>query len=211
VQAKLLRALQEGEIQPVGAGRVEHIDVRVVASTNRVLEAETAAGRFREDLYYRLAVVEMVVPPLRERREDIPALAAEFRRRYAERFGDADIRFSPELIQALSEAEWPGNVRELENAIARMVALSGGGEIGVEAFARAPLRLVRNEPAAETPPERLLSLNEQIEALERRVIAETLAAVFWNQSTATRQLGLNRGTLRERLRKYGLPTTRPRR
>jgi two-component system response regulator AtoC len=102
-------------------------------------------------------------------------------------------------------------VRELENAIARMVALSGGGEIGVEAFARAPLRLVRNEPAAETPPERLLSLNEQIEALERRVIAETLAAVFWNQSTATRQLGLNRGTLRERLRKYGLPTTRPRR
>jgi len=92
-----------------------------------------------------------------------------------------------------------------------MVALSGGGEIGVEAFARAPLRLVRNEPAAETPPERLLSLNEQIEALERRVIAETLAAVFWNQSTAARRLGLNRGTLRERLRKYGLPTTRPRR
>src|SRR5207237_4143934 len=87
VQAKLLRALQDGEIQPVGAGRVERVDVRVVASTNRDLAAEVRAGRFREELYYRLAVVELVVPPLHEHREDIPALAAEVARRYAERFG----------------------------------------------------------------------------------------------------------------------------
>src|SRR6202011_1516066 len=129
VQAKLLRALQEGEIQPVGAGRVEKVDVRVVASTNRDLEAEARAGRFRMDLYYRLAVVELVVPPLREHREDIPALAGEFTRRYGARFGNPEVRLSPGLIDALGQAEWPGNVRQLENAVARMVALGAGKEI----------------------------------------------------------------------------------
>src|SRR5512138_2493588 len=101
VQAKLLRVLQEGEIQPVGAGRVEKIDVRIVACTNRDLAAEVRAGRFREDLYYRLAVVELVVPPLRERREDIPALAHEFAHRYAERFGAERVRLSPALVERL--------------------------------------------------------------------------------------------------------------
>src|SRR5438132_8333201 len=135
IQAKLLRVLQEGEIQPVGAGRVEKVDVRVVACTNRDLLAEARAHRFREDLYYRLAVVELVVPPLNEHREDIPALAAEFVRRYAERFGMASVRLAPALIAALVKADWPGNVRQLENTVARLVALhGGGGEIGVEAF-----------------------------------------------------------------------------
>src|SRR5437016_3471427 len=132
VQAKLLRALQEGEIQPVGAGKVERVDVRVVACTNRDLAEEARAGRFREDLYYRLAVVDLVVPPLREHREDIPALAAEFARRYAERFGMQDVRFQPELLDSLQRLEWPGNVRQLENAVARIVALSTGGEIRSE-------------------------------------------------------------------------------
>ncbi len=121
IQSKLLRALQEGEIQPVGAGRVEKVDVRVVACTNRDLAAEVRAHRFREDLYYRLAVVELVVPPLHEHREDVPALAAEFARRYAERFGMQGVRLAPELIEALQRADWPGNVRQLENSIARMV------------------------------------------------------------------------------------------
>src|SRR6266481_4691178 len=117
VQAKLLRALQEGEIQPVGAGRVEKVDVRVVACTNRDLAAESRAHRFREDLYYRLAVVELIVPPLQEHREDIPALAAEFARRYGERFGMQDVRLAPELVDALQRADWPGNVRQLENSL----------------------------------------------------------------------------------------------
>src|SRR5512138_128505 len=98
IQAKLLRVLQDGEIQPVGTGTVERVDIRVIASTNRDLEAETRAGRFREDLYYRLAFVEVVVPPLRDRRGDIPELVAEFVRRYAERFDCPDVRFAPELV-----------------------------------------------------------------------------------------------------------------
>jgi DNA-binding NtrC family response regulator len=201
VQAKLLRALQEGEIQPVGAGRVEKVDVRVVACTNRDLAADVRAHRFREDLYYRLAVVELMVPPLHEHREDIPALAAEFARRYAERFGMQGVRLAPELIEALQRADWPGNVRQLENGIARMVALGGGGEIGLQAFGGATSTAV--EPGAEPPPDGTLSLREQVEALERNVIARTLASVAGNQSEAARRLGLSRGSLIDRLKKYG--------
>ncbi len=203
VQAKLLRVLQEGEIQPVGSGKVERVDVRVVACTNRNLAAEARAGRFREDLYYRLAVVELVVPPLRERREEIPALSAEFARRYGERFGNEDVRLSPALIELLCQAPWPGNVRELENAVARMVALGTSAEIGVEAFAGA-LSLAPAAPVAKPTAKGTPSLREQIETLERSVIARTLAAVCGNQSEAARRLGLARGTLMDRLRRYGL-------
>ena len=134
VQAKLLRALQEGEIQPVGSGRVEKVDVRIIACTNRDLAAEVKAGRFREDLYYRLAVVELLVPPLRERREDVSALSKEFLRRYAERFGIDGATLTQPLLVRLAAQDWPGNVRELENTVARLLALSGGGPIGPEAL-----------------------------------------------------------------------------
>ncbi|TMB02980.1 MAG: sigma-54-dependent Fis family transcriptional regulator [Deltaproteobacteria bacterium] len=201
VQAKLLRALQEGEIQPVGAGRVERVDVRVVACTNRDLAAEARARRFREDLYYRLAVVELLVPPLHEHREDIPALAGQFVRHYAERFGMDGVRLAPELVDALQRADWPGNVRQLENAVARMVALGGGGEIGVQALTGTAFRATESD--AETLLDGTLSLREQIDALERSVIARTLAAVSGNQSEAARRLGLSRGSLIDRLKKYG--------
>jgi two-component system, NtrC family, response regulator AtoC len=206
VQAKLLRALQEGEIQPVGSGRTERVDVRIVASTNRDLAAETRAGRFREDLYYRLAVVELVVPPLREHREDIPALAREFTRRYAERFGLDDVRLSPAVVERLRALDWPGNVRQLENTVARMVAMSGGGELGPAALADA-------SPAAAAPPSAAdgaraadgsLTLREQLDALERSVIAQTMTAVGGNQSEAARRLDISRNTLTERLRRYGI-------
>jgi two-component system response regulator AtoC len=201
VQAKLLRALQEGEIQPVGAGRVEKVDVRVVACTNLDLAAEARARRFREDLYYRLAVVELIVPPLHDHREDIPALAEEFARRYGERFGMAGVRLEPKLIEALQLADWPGNVRELENSVARMVALSGGGAIGPQAFTQTASGTA--EPGAEPPPDGTLSLREQVEALERSVISRTLTSVAGNQSEAARRLGLSRGSLIDRLKKYG--------
>ena len=200
VQAKLLRVLQEGEIQPVGAGRVEKVDVRVVACTHRGLQDEVRAGRFREDLYYRLAVVELVVPPLRDHREDIPALAIEFARRYAERFGMQRVRLAPELLEALQRMDWPGNVRQLENAVARILALSTGGEIGLEAFATAS-----SAPAADAEgPEGMLSLREQLDAVERSLIQRTMTASGGNQSEAARRLGLNRGSLIERLKKYGM-------
>jgi two-component system response regulator AtoC len=207
VQAKLLRALQEGEIQPVGSGRVERVDVRIVACTNRDLQEEVRAGRFREDLYYRLAVVELVVPPLRDRREDIPALAREFTLRYAERFGVEDVRLSPALVARLAAADWPGNVRQLENVVARMVALCGGGELGPECFSDAALAPAPApaEPAPDGGDDGGgETLRGQLEALERAVIARTMTAARGNQSEAARRLGISRNTLTDRLRRYGL-------
>ena len=204
VQGKLLRALQDGEIQPVGSGRTERVDVRVIATTNRDLLSEVKAGRFREDLYYRLAVVELIIPPLRERRCDIPALAEEFARRYARKFGLDDLRLSPELLARLSEANWPGNVRQLENSIARLAALSSGGVIPGTAFdlSARPVDNPADEEAgnSEVGP----SLREQVEAFERNLIARVFAAAGGNQSETARRLGTTRPTLQERLKKYGI-------
>jgi two-component system response regulator AtoC len=225
VQAKLLRVLQEGEIQPVGSGRIDKVNVRVVASTNRDLAAESKAGTFREDLYYRLAVVELVVPPLRDRKDDIPALAAEFARRYGDRFGLGTITLEPTLIDALVRADWPGNVRQLENTIARLAALSAGGVIGLadyqsasgEAPSMAPPPTVVFEahdagdehansaaPDARNGP----SLKEQVEAFERGLVARALDGTGGNQSEAARRLGVSRVTLIDKMKKYGLGTAK---
>jgi DNA-binding NtrC family response regulator len=173
VQAALLRALQDGEIQRVGAPRPEKMDVRIIASTNRDLLQEAHAGRFREDLYYRLAVVELVVPPLRERRSDIPALAQEFTRRYQDKFALERLTLSPGLVERLAAADWPGNVRQLENTIARLAALSAGGVLEREAFGP---RAVGAPPAAVDAgtPELGPSLREQVEAFERNLIKRAL-------------------------------------
>ncbi|MBV8763108.1 MAG: sigma-54-dependent Fis family transcriptional regulator [Deltaproteobacteria bacterium] len=214
VQAKLLRALQEGEIQPVGSGRIDKVDVRVVAATNRDLAADVKAGTFREDLYYRLAVVELVVPPLRDRKDDIPALAEEFARRYGERFGLGTVTLEPALIDALARTDWPGNVRQLENTIARLAALSAGGTITLadlesatgtrpddREHAPAPL-----DDAADPAPDARNgpSLKEQVEAFERGLVARALDATGGNQSEAARRLGVSRVTLIDKLKKYGL-------
>ncbi|MBK9752383.1 MAG: sigma-54-dependent Fis family transcriptional regulator [Nannocystis sp.] len=190
IQAKLLRALQSGEIQPLGA-RVEKVDVRVVACTHRDLRAEVAAGRFREDLYYRLAVLELRVPPLRERREDIPVLADSFARRYAARFGLESVQLAPELVASLVARPWPGNVRELENCMARLVALSSDGRIGSEALA---------ESATVGPG----NLRAQVEAFERGLIEQALRAAGGNHSEAARRLATSRVTLLDKLKKHGL-------
>ena len=217
VQAKLLRALQEGEIQTVGSGRIEKVDVRVVASTNRDLAAEAKAGTFREDLYYRLAVVELVVPPLRDRKDDIPALAAEFARRYGERFGLGAIALEPALVDALVRADWPGNVRQLENTIARLAALSAGGVIGLADYqasdapgADAPSPTDADADAGDehapspTDARHGPSLKEQVEAFERGLVARTLEATAGNQSEAARRLAVSRVTLIDKMKKYGL-------
>jgi len=198
LQPKLLRALQEGEIQPVGAARVERVDVRVVASTHRDLRAAVAEGRFREDLYYRLAVVELTVPPLRDRRDDVPVLLEHFRRRYAARFDLSDVRFSDALVTALTARSWPGNVRELENAVARMLALSDGGALGVEALAR----LTGDAPLEE--PGGPQGLRQQVAGFERQLLQRALAASDGNQSEAARRLGVSRMTLLDKLKRHGL-------
>ncbi|MES1173106.1 MAG: sigma-54 dependent transcriptional regulator [Myxococcales bacterium] len=204
VQAALLRALQDGEIQRVGSSRVEKVDVRIIASSNRDLEAEAKAGRFRSDLYYRLAVVELTVPPLRERRSDIPALAEEFARRYGDKFGLAQLRLAPELLARLAVASWPGNVRQLENTIARLAALSLGGLIEAEAFEASSSR-TGEPPALDVGTAELgPSLREQVEAFERNLVARALESAGGNQSEAARRLATSRATLMDKLKKYGL-------
>ena len=200
VQAKLLRMLQDGEIQPLGAGRVEKLDVRVVASTNRDLHAEMLAGRFREDLYYRLAVLELRIPPLAQRKQDIVPLAEELCRRYAEKFGLDGLRLSPELLARLEHMPWPGNVRQLENTVARLAALSTGGAIPASALDQPTAPLVEGAGSPDDGP----SLREQVEAFERNLIARALQAAGGNQSEAARRLQTSRVTLIDKLKKYGL-------
>lgn len=192
LQGSLLRALQDGEIQPVGAGRVEKVDVRVIASTHQDLKAAVAAGRFREDLYYRLSVVELVVPSLAERKSDVPLLIESFRRRYAEKFGLEGVTFEPGLVEALSQRSWPGNVRELENTIARLLAMHDGGPLGLAALD------AREEKSADT------SLRAQVEAFERGLLVRMLEETNGNQSEAARRLKVSRMTLLDKLTKYGL-------
>ena len=212
IQAKLLRALQEGEIQPVGAARIEHVDVRVVSCTNRDLLAEVKAGRFREDLYYRLAVVELFVPPLRDRREDIPLLVEEMRRRYVKKFGVEDVRLSGALLERLVAYDWPGNVRELENTLARLIAMSSGEVLDAAAFAPT---LAKDDddkatsgedaaPAAAPGASEDASFRDQMMAFERSLIARALEASGGNQSEAARQLGITRVTLIDKMKKHGL-------
>ncbi|MFT3697976.1 MAG: sigma-54 dependent transcriptional regulator [Kofleriaceae bacterium] len=198
VQAKLLRALQEREIQPIGGSHVDKVDVRVIAATHRDLAAEVKAGRFREDLYYRLNVVELVVPPLRDRKVDIALLAREFARKYSERFGlNYVVQLAPELLENLEHGAWPGNIRQLENTIARAIALSGTTKIiGLDAL----------EPTAEAgqPAPHGPSFREQVEAFERNLLRHALAASHGNQSETARRLQLNRASLYDKLKKYGM-------
>jgi two-component system response regulator AtoC len=219
LQDELLRVLQEGEIQPLGAARVEKVDVRVVASTSGDLAADVKEGRFRSGLYYRLSTVEILVPPLRERRKDIPALLEIFARRYRERFGAEEVRLSPGLVRVLAAADWPGNLGELENAVSHLVALAPPGELGPEAFSapaaeRAPAPVdaaappasgpAGIEPVEAAPPRSALPRWQHLEAVERGLIVQMISATGGNQSAAARRLGLSRSALIQRLKKYGL-------
>lgn len=205
LQAKLLRVLQEREVQPLGSTRVEKVDFRLVTSTHRDLAADARSGRFREDLYYRIAVVELVVPPLRERVEDIPLLAREFARKYSERFGlDHVIQLAPSFVAMLASASWPGNVRQLENAIARCVALATDSVLGPAAFELIQSPAVGAEAPSSAPPADGPSFREQMDAFERNLLVHALAAAQGNQSEAARRLGLTRATLYDRLKRYSL-------
>ena len=193
MQAKLLRFLQSGEVRAVGSESPRYVDVRLVTATNKDLEREVAAGRFREDLYYRLAVIPIVVPPLRERPEDIPVLMQHFLRRFAQKADKVLEGVDPSVIDLLSNYSWPGNVRQLENTIESGVALCQSRWLTI---ADLPLRM-RERPAQVTS-EALQSLG----TLERNHILRTLERVGWNRKRAAEILEISTTTLWRRLKEF---------
>ncbi len=201
MQVKLLRVLQERELTRVGGEEVLRVDVRLIAATNRDLLKEVGAGRFREDLFYRLNVVTLNVPPLRDRPEDIPLLAQEFLVQFAEKNRKAIKGFTPQAMDRLLRYPWPGNVRELMNSVERGVVLSRGEYLDETELS---LLLPGVAPApAETPaPSAPGSEGHSLEIVERETILKALDAVRGNKSEAARRLGITRRTLHQKLRKY---------
>lgn len=203
LQAKLLRALQQGEIQRVGSDTPITVDVRVLAATNRDLRREAMEKRFREDLYFRLNVISIEVPSLKQRAEDIPLLAAHFLQRFAERNHKVIKGFAPQALDGMLRYSWPGNVRELENAVERAVILCRGDRISE---ADLPDNIVNAPPLEETPAEQMeLSLaGMPLDMVEKRAIESTMRQTGDNKSEAARRLGITRATLHNKLRKYGM-------
>ena len=199
LQAKLLRVLQQGEVQRVGSDEPLTVDVRVIAATNRILADEVGAGRFREDLFYRLNVIGLEVPPLRARQEDIPLLAASFLDRHATANRKTLKGFTPQAMDALLRYSWPGNVRELENAVERAVILTTTDYVTERAL---PLTVQNAPPAAEDDLSALGSMS--LEDVEKKAIEATLRETEDNKSEAARRLGITRATLHSKLKKYGL-------
>jgi hydrogenase-4 transcriptional activator len=208
VQPKLLRFLEQSEIMPVGDSRPQRVDVRVLAATNADLEQRVAEGKFREDLYYRLSVIRIHVPPLRERREEIPHLATYFLREAAERLAKPDVQLSSEALDVISQYWWPGNVRQLRNEIQRAVALSPAGstiECGhLSPELNAPA-LPGGTPLTATRAGRVPSnLASAVEQMEREMIQSALEHSAGNISETARALGLTRRGLYLKLRRLGL-------
>jgi two-component system response regulator AtoC len=201
LQAKLLRVLQEREIERVGGTRSIKIDVRVIAATNTDLKDAVSRGTFREDLYYRLNVVPIVVPPLRERAQDVPLLAEHFLRRDTRDFNKRIEGLSPEAVAALQAYRWPGNVRELENVIERCVVLSDGPVIQLNDL---PLDVLLPQQATRVRAAEALPLNEATDLFERQIVLRVLERVGWNLTEAGRILAIHRNSLRMKLARWGV-------
>jgi len=219
LQAKLLRVLQSGELTSVGGRRTERVDVRIVAATHRDLDGAVASGRFREDLLYRLRVVPIHVPPLRERRDDVAPLVEHFLGRYSEALAGRRVVVSPEALARLVAHDWPGNVRELENAIKRALVLASGDVLGPEDFAflaaAAPGPRDAEGPALEAlvaeevdaalaSPEPGELFRRLLERVERPLLETVMARTAGNQLRAAALLGINRNTLRKKLTELGI-------
>ena len=192
VQPKLLRFLEQGEVLPVGETRPHQVDVRVVAATNADLEARVASGKFREDLFYRLSVIRIHVPPLRDRREEIPHLSTFFLREASERLGKPGVRLSPETLDIFDAFPWPGNVRQLRNEIQRAVALIGANGIVTPDRLSAPLAAAAAGGAVKARARRPVTLASAIERLERELIQAAMERSGGNISQTARELGLTR-------------------
>ena len=199
LQTKLLRVLQEKEIERLGGSRPIKVDVRVIAATNRNLEEMMREGRFREDLYYRLNVVPIFIPPLRERREDIPVLAYHFLDLFREQY-TKEVRIAPEVMDAFMEYPWPGNVRELRNVVERMVILDTDGILTLEDL---PAELRRKPPQGTEPPPQ-----GTLKDMERRMIEKALRETGYVIKEAARRLGMTPRQVSYRIRKYGIKLPR---
>lgn len=199
LQPKLLRALQERIVEPLGGGKAQKIDVRVVAATNQDLEGAIADGSFREDLYYRLSVIPIHLPPLRERKEDIPLLV----RHFINKLGQANVTFTKGTLDALAMYSWPGNVRELENAIERLLIMRRGDEIGQDDL---PGKILDERTNKKRMIFVLPDEGYPLEQLEKEVVEESLTRNNWNQTAAARFLGIPRHVLVYRMEKYGIVT-----
>jgi two-component system, NtrC family, response regulator AtoC len=199
VQVKLLRVLQEREIERVGGTRAIKVDVRIVAATNVDLKRLVAAGAFREDLFYRLNVVPVTVPPLRDRLDDVPLLVEHFIRYYSHRFNKRVHGPSPDALAALAAYHWPGNVRELQAVIERAMVLGEGPVIAMEDL---PLDIAVRAHRGRGGAEETLPLNDAVDAFERQIVMRVLASVNGNQSEAARILGIHRNSLKLKLARW---------
>jgi len=199
VQVKLLRVLQERSFERVGGTKTLTVDIRLIAASNRDLETEVAEGRFRQDLFFRLNVVPLALPALRERGEDIPILAAHFTAKSAQRYGRSTPELTPKLIDVLQEYDWPGNVRELENLMERLVVLSNGEALGLEFV---PEKMLRILPG--TSPQDESTLEGAVEAVKRRMILAALQSEGGNKVAAAKKLGISRSYLHRLINEFGL-------
>jgi DNA-binding NtrC family response regulator len=196
LQAKVLKVIETGEVLPVGDTKPIYADVRIVAATNKNLEEQISKGLFREDLYYRLNVIEVKIPPLRERKEDISVLAKHFVERYSKENNKKVVGISDEAMEILYGYSWPGNIRELRNVIERAVVLAPGDKIGPSEL---PERL-RTPQGAKTS----LSLKDKMEYYESKIIKETLEAHSWSKEDAARALDVDLATLYRKIKKLGV-------
>jgi transcriptional regulator with PAS, ATPase and Fis domain/ligand-binding sensor protein len=203
LQVKLLRVLQEGVFTPVGGTEPRQVDVRIIAATNKDLKAMVEAGQFRQDLYYRINVIRVLVPPLRQRREDVPLLAEHFLRRLALRRGEPPKQLSPGALAALQHYDWPGNVRELENEVERLVVLGSEHQV-LPADLLSPRLNGRSgvEDGSKRPSSH--ELRSALEAVERELISQGLRRTKNNRSQLARELGVSRSNLLLKIGKYGL-------
>jgi two-component system response regulator PilR (NtrC family) len=202
MQVKLLRAIQEKSVRAVGGQQEQVVDVRVLCATHKDLAVEVAAQRFRQDLYYRLNVIELRVPPLRERREDIEEIATNVLRRLADGSGQAPARLTPQTLIALKGYRFPGNVRELENMLERAYTLCENDQINAE-----DLRLAEPARASEQDGPSLAdidNLEDYLESIERKLILQALEETRWNRTAAAQRLNLSFRSMRYRLKKLGL-------
>ncbi len=210
-QVKLLRVLQEGEIRPVGSNKKRQVDVRIIAATNKDLEEEVQAGRFRKDLFFRLAAVSVHMPALRERKMDIPVLAEYLLDQIMKRLGKNVAGYTREALECMMAYQWPGNVRELQNEIQRMLVMNAGkSELGADLLSS---RVLLAAPPEEVQEIKALTnqadtLKDKVELLEVRILRETLIRHRWNKSKAAKELGLSRVGLRGKLERYGLGDTK---